>query len=159
MLHALQFPMVLANIDGVLAGTLAGICFMLVLGAIVVTAIRSGVAHASKEREFKHAERIKALEMGVPLDEHEQQSKYREGAFWISFWIGAAVPVAGVAAAAISITGGGIESNFAILVIWSGAAVIGASGVASAAWLMHSVGLRLGAARKASTATAAYPAH
>ncbi len=115
-----------------------------VCGAIIADCCTYfGCKHASKQRELEHAERIKAIEMGQDPDAHDEEKKYRNGVFWISWWIGFLTPLAAIAGATAA-TKEAELSAFTLFAVWSAATVIGVAGVASAAWLMHSCGARLG---------------
>ena len=59
--------------------------------------------HLSANRTVLHAERLRSIEAGLPLDVSDQtklQSKYMHNAFWISFWLAFGVPAAAFSAAA-----------------------------------------------------------
>ncbi len=71
-----------------------------VCGAIIaVGCTYFGCKHASKQRELEHVERIKAIEMGQDPDARDDEKKYRNGVFWISFWIGFIVPLVAIGGA------------------------------------------------------------
>jgi hypothetical protein len=117
-----------------------------------------GCKHASKQRELEHIERLKAIEMGQDPDARDEEKKYRNGVFWISFWIGLFVPLVAMAGATAATMEAEL-SSFTLFAVWSAATAIGVAGVASAAWLMHSCGARLGLIpKRESTGTIAYQA-
>jgi hypothetical protein len=119
------------------------ITFCIAGAVIAVGCTYFGCKHASKQRELEHIERLKAIEMGQDPDAHDEEKKYRNGVFWISFWIGFFVPLVATAGATAATMEANL-SSFTLFAIWSAVAVIGVAGVASAAWLMHSCGARLG---------------
>jgi hypothetical protein len=117
-----------------------------------------GCKHASKQRELEHIERLKAIEMGQDPDARDEEKKYRNGVFWISFWIGLFVPLVAMAGATAATMEAQL-SSFTLFGVWSAATAIGVAGVASAAWLMHSCGARLGLIpRREPMGTMAYQA-
>jgi hypothetical protein len=130
-----------------------------IAGAVVaVGCTYFGCKHASKQRELEHIERLKAIEMGQDPDARDEEKKYRNGVFWISFWIGFFVPLVAVAGATAA-TKEAQLSSFTLFAVWSAATAIGVAGVASAAWLMHSCGARLGfIPKRESTGAIAYQA-
>jgi hypothetical protein len=119
------------------------IAFFTAGAVIAVGCTYFGCKHASKQRELEHIERLKAIEMGQDPDARDEEKKYRNGVFWISFWIGLFVPLVAMAGATAATMEAEL-SPFTLFAVWSAATAIGVSGVASAAWLMHSCGARLG---------------
>ncbi len=96
-------------------------------------------SHAAKNRQFSHLERMKALEVGKPIEEAEPEgrsNKYLHNAFWIAFWIGAAVPISAMSAASSIMIQGQVKEFSLVLAIWICVAVISAFGVVSATALM-----------------------
>src|SRR5439155_23675908 len=92
-------------------------------------------------RKLLHAERMRAIETGHPLDMLDpgaQQAKYMHNAFWISFWLGFGVPAAAFGSAFESsshLSG----SHILGVVAWSGAALASIVAVAcSTALMVHS---------------------
>ncbi len=125
--------------------------------AISITVIVMGIKHATKERELYHAERMKALEQGVPLDEMEEDRRLRKGLMRLAFAIGVVVPICAVGSATGAVTGVGSGiSSTAVFLIWTAAAAVGVAGVASGAWLAQAILARSGDAsrRRSSTANA-----
>jgi hypothetical protein len=125
--------------------------------AIALTAIVTGIKHATKERELEHVERMKALEQGVPLEQMEEERRFRKGLLRLAFAIGAVVPICAVGSAtgAVAGLGSGVSST-AVFLIWTGAAAVGVAGVASGAWLAQAILGRLAApSRRTSSAAAA----
>ncbi len=95
----------------------------------------------AKSREFSHLERMKALELGQPVGPSEgekAQNKYLHNAFWISFWVGAGVPIAATSAASTIMVQTHIQDFGIILSIWICVAVISVASVACATALMIS---------------------
>ncbi len=73
----------------------AWIPILAILSACPIVALSLG--HARTKRELLHAERIRAIEAGLPWQEPEQESaksgaKFMHNAFWISFWLVFTVP-------------------------------------------------------------------
>lgn len=103
--------------------------------AILVLAFR----HVRFTREKLHAERLKMIEAGYPLEEPEstqRRQKYMHNAFWISFWMVFGVPSAAFSAAA-SVSDRLGHSGF-LLAIWIGASLASIAAVVCAAVLMMS---------------------
>jgi hypothetical protein len=95
----------------------------------------------AKSREFSHLERMKALELGQPAGPSEAekcQNKYLHNAFWISFWVGAGVPIAATSAASAIMIETHLQEFRIILSIWICVAVISVASVACATSLMIS---------------------
>jgi hypothetical protein len=139
-----------------------GIMVVLIVAAVMavpITAIVTGVKYATKERELQHAERIKALEHGVPLDDIEEERRFRKGIMRLAGGIGVAVPICAVGAATGAVIGmGGDATSMVVFLIWTAAGSVGVAGVASGAWLAQGAIHRLGPqTRRAGTATSPYP--
>jgi hypothetical protein len=128
--------------------------------AVPITAIVTGIKYATKERELAHAERMKALEHGVPLDDIEEERRFRKGIMRLAAAIGVAVPICVVGAATGAVLGlGNSVATITVFLIWTGAASVGVAGVASGAWLAQGAMMRLGpGSRRSSQASAAYRA-
>lgn len=97
---------------------------------------------ATENRKLLHAERMRSLEAGIPLNPPEQinvQAKFMHNAFWISFWI-----VFGVPSAAFSAASAASHENGSLglrIVIWIGSALASIAAVVCATILMiHSRG-------------------
>ena len=89
-------------------------------------------------REYLHAERMKTLELGMPLEPPEQtnvQAKFMHTAFWISFWIVVGVPSAAFSAASTMCReiGGNVGLG---VVVWVGAVLASIGAVVCATILM-----------------------
>jgi hypothetical protein len=88
-------------------------------------------------RQLLHAERMRSLEAGLPLEAPEEaklQSKFQHNAFWISFWMVFTVPPAALSAASAS-----TQTNEYLalsIVIWITAGAVGIAAVVCAAVLM-----------------------
>ena len=105
-------------------------------GAVAITAIITGINFATKERQLQHAERMKALEQGVPLDDIEEERRFRKGIMRLAAAIGVAVPICAVGSATGAVIAMGSDATtMVVFLIWTGAASVGVAGVASAAWL------------------------
>lgn len=88
-------------------------------------------------REKLHAERLKMIEAGYPLEEAEstkRRQQYMHNAFWISFWMVALVPSAAFSAAATATDRRELAGY--IIAIWIGASVASVAAVVCAAVLM-----------------------
>ncbi len=102
---------------------------------IVVLLLR----HARNNRELLHAERIRAIEAGLPWQEPEPESakpgaKFVHNAFWISFWLVVSVPSAAFSGAS---AGTKYADQLAIAIAaWSAAGLASIAAVAGAATLM-----------------------
>lgn len=100
-----------------------------------------GIRQAAKSRDLEHLQRMKALELGRTTDPSEAekyQSKYQHNIFWISFWIGAGVPIAATSAASSVILQTHLQDFGIILAIWICVAVISVASVVCATILMIS---------------------
>jgi formate hydrogenlyase subunit 3/multisubunit Na+/H+ antiporter MnhD subunit len=92
-----------------------------------------------RNRELAHLERLKAIESGQPTGPSEvekNQSKFLHNVFWISFWIGAGVPIAATSAAASVLIQARTQEFPVVLAIWIGVAVISVASVICATTLM-----------------------
>ena len=86
----------------------------------------------AKSREMAHLERMKALEVGQPIGPSEAekcQAKYLHNIFWISFWIGAVVPVAATSAVGSVMVQVGLHDFAIILAMWICVAIISVASV------------------------------
>jgi hypothetical protein len=138
-----------------------GIMVVLIVAAVMavpITAIIVGVKHATKERELAHAERMKALEKGINLDEIEEERRFRRGMMRLAFGIGVVVPICAVGAATGAVTGmGSAATSMIVFLTWTCAAAIGVAGVASGAWLAQAAATRFRGARGENRSAAPYP--
>jgi hypothetical protein len=138
-----------------------GVMVVLIVAAVMavpITAIVTGVKYATKERELQHTERLKALEHGVPLDDIEEERRFRKGIMRLAAGIGIAVPICAVGSATGAVIGLGATSSLVVFLIWTAAGSVGVAGVASGAWLAQGAINRLGPqSRRAGTATSPYP--
>jgi hypothetical protein len=137
-----------------------GIMVVLIVVAVMavpITAIIVGVKHATRERELAHAERLKALEKGINLDEVEEERRFRRGMMRLAAGIGIVVPICAVGAATGAVTGmGATASGVMVFLIWTCAASIGVAGVASGAWLAQAAATRFKGARGENRSAAQY---
>ena len=112
--------------------------------AIVVLSLR----HARAKRELLHAERIRAIEAGLPWEspplspatkpESAQPpgAKFMHNAFWISFWIVSGVPGAAFSAASAATKEFHADQLAIGIAAWSAAAVASVAAVVCATTLM-----------------------
>jgi hypothetical protein len=142
-------------------GMSTGVMVVLIVAAVMavpITAIVVGVKHATKERELAHAERLKALEKGINLDEIEEERRFRRGMMRLAAGIGVVVPICAVGAATGAVTGmGSGATTVMVFLIWTCAASIGVAGVASGAWLAQAAATRFKGASGESRRSASYP--
>ena len=93
--------------------------------------------HARANRELLHAERLRAIEVGLPWQEPESAkpgAKFMHNAFWISFWLVVSVPSAALSGAS---AGTKYADQLAIVVaVWSAAALASIAAVVCATTLM-----------------------
>ncbi len=116
----------------------AWIAIVAILGAcaIVVLSLR----YARANRELLHAERMNAIEAGLPWQEPESVSesaqpgaKFMHNAFWISFWVVVTVPGAAFSAASAVTT----DFHIAIgIAAWGAAALASVAAVVCVTTLM-----------------------
>jgi len=95
----------------------------------------------AKSREMTHLERMKALEVGQPIGPSEAeigQAKYLHNIFWISFWIGAVIPVAATSAVSSVMVQVGLHDFSIILAMWICVAIISVASVVCATVAMIS---------------------
>jgi uncharacterized membrane protein YbhN (UPF0104 family) len=133
---------------------------IIAVAAVTITAIVTGISHANKIRELQHAERMKALERGIPLDELEEERRFRKGILLLAFGIGVVVPVCAAGAATGAVTGmGSHATSMIVFLICTGASAVGVTAVASGAWLAQGAITRLspGSRRSTAPATSPYP--
>ncbi len=110
--------------DLTLAGIIAGgvvLVLMIVVGLPVVLSMRQ----AARNREFEHAERLKALELGRPLPGDpatDGATTHRDNR--IGLWV--PLGALGIALGAMNSTG---DSTAAVVVIWAAAGAVGVTGV------------------------------
>jgi hypothetical protein len=109
----------------------AAFCALLVLFVVLL------LRHLRFTREKLHAERLKMIDAGYPLEEPEstrRRQQYMHNAFWISFWMVALVPSAAFSAAASATDR--MELAGYIIAIWIGASAASVAAVVCAAVLM-----------------------
>lgn len=112
---------------------------------IVVLLIR----YARAKRELLHAERIRAIEAGLPWQEPksaqpesaqpesaEPGAKFMHNAFWISFWVVVSVPSASFSAAATATKELHVDQLALGIAAWSAAALVSVAAVVCATTLM-----------------------
>ena len=107
------------------------------VSALLVLFIVLLLRHLRFTREKLHAERLKMIEAGYPLEEAEatkRRQQYMHNAFWISFWMVALVPSAAYSAAATATDRGELAGY--MLAIWIGASAASVAAVVCAAVLM-----------------------
>ncbi len=115
-----------ATIATVVGATLFVLCITLVYRLI----------HSS--RQFTHAERMRSLEVGTPLNPPEttnMREKAMHNAFWIAFWLGMGVPGSAFSAASTVTTQMNISLGL-IVAVWASAATASVTGVICATVLM-----------------------
>ena len=135
--HDAGLPPVIVAIGGIFI-VIAVLTIILLFAGFVLSLISK---QAAKSREFRHQERMKALEMGQaigPSETEKAQTKYLHNVFWICFWIGAAVPIATTSAASGVMMQQNLQGIGIILVIWLCVAAICISSVICATVLMVS---------------------
>jgi hypothetical protein len=98
---------------------------VVILLIVVALPVVLSMRHAARDREFQHAERLKALEMGRSLPgDPMHPGSYRSAGMGIGVW----VPIAAlVLALAASITSNGSET--AVAFAWVSAGSVGVTGV------------------------------
>lgn len=107
------------------------------VGALLILVIVLSLRHLRFTREKLHAERLKMIEAGYPLEEAEstkRRQQYMHNAFWISFWMVALVPSAAFSAAATATDRRELAGY--IIAIWIGASAASVAAVVCAAVLM-----------------------
>lgn len=113
--------------------TTAYLPLMLVFLAGVVPIVVMGIREKERKRRFEHDERLRALEMGIPLP--------GDSTWWVVVCIalGAVVPLGalGVALAATLKAPPWVHSGVSMAVVWAGAAAVGVSGIRAGAGLAH----------------------
>ena len=109
----------------------AAFCALLVLFIVLL------LRHLRFTREKLHAERLKMIDAGYPLEEAEstkRRQQYMHNAFWISFWMVFLVPSAAFFAAATATDRRELAGY--IIAIWIGASAASIAAVVCAAVLM-----------------------
>ena len=120
---------------------------MPLIGLIVATAVCAltilfivlFLRHLRFTREKLHAERLKMIEAGYPLEEAEstkRRQQYMHNAFWISFWMVFLVPSTAFSAAATATDRRELEGY--TIAIWISASAASVAAVVCAAVLMIS---------------------
>jgi hypothetical protein len=124
---------------------------------ITITVI--GIKYATHERDLLHAERLKAIEKGILLDDVEDERRFRKGLLRLAFSIGVVVPIcaAGAATGALSAMGSGV-AGISVFLICSAAAAVGVAGVASGAWLALAIMTRFNSTARRTSQTPSSPA-
>jgi hypothetical protein len=117
---------------------LLGIAVAVFVGIIVLPMMVLVLRYVYHSRQLQHTERMKAIEVGYPLEAGEAsktQAKYLHNTFWISFWIGFGVPAAafGAASSAERVIAGNLGLGIAI---WVSAAAASMAAVICATVLM-----------------------
>ena len=107
------------------------------VGALLILFIVLLLRHLRFTREKMHAERLKMIEAGYPLEEAEstkRRQQYMHNAFWISFWMVALVPSAAFSAAATATDRRELAGY--LIAIWISASAASVAAVVCAAVLM-----------------------
>ena len=91
---------------------------------IIIVPTAMGIKHARFLREVEHAERMRAMELGRPLDEDETWTPAG-----IVVTIGAGVPVASMLIAWLASRSYGIAGGSVVESIWKMAGMVGLGGV------------------------------
>ncbi len=117
------------------------ITILAILGGctIVVTIVVLSLRHARAVRELSHAERIRAIEAGLPWEEPESAqagAKFMHNAFWISFWVVVTVPGAAFSAASAVTKEFHVDQLAIGIAAWSAAALASVAAVVCATTLM-----------------------
>ncbi len=103
---------------------IVGAAVVLVLMIVVALPVVLSMRHAARDREFQHAERLKALEMGQPLPgDPAAEDPHGDGGTKIGVW----VPL-GALAIALAATRGAGDSPAAVA-NWVAAGSVGVAGV------------------------------
>jgi hypothetical protein len=113
-----------------------GIAILLLVVFFLVLLFR----HLTSVRQLTHAERVKTLDAGFPLEPAEElkaHGKYMHNAFWISFWMVFSVPAAALSAASTA-SAKVNESTVLMAIIWTGGATASIAAIAGATVLMLS---------------------
>jgi hypothetical protein len=101
------------------------IAVVAILLIVVALPVVLNMRQAAKDREFQHAERLKALEMGRPLPgETAIVGSPKVAGAGVGVWV--PISALGIALAA---TGGSVESQAADVAIWVSAGCVGVTGV------------------------------
>lgn len=108
-----------------------------ILSACPIVAL--SLRHARSNRELLHAERMRAIEAGIPWQEPEAESdkpgaKFMHNAFWISFWLVVSVP--GAAFSGASAATNEVDQSAISIIAWIAAALVSIAAVVGAATLM-----------------------
>ncbi len=122
----------------VILAVIATLTILLLFVGFVLSLISRQVA---KSREFRHQERMKALEMGQaigPTEADKCQKTYLSNVFAISFFIGAGVPIAVTVAASAVMIHQNLDGLGILLAIWICVVAISISSVVCATILMIS---------------------
>lgn len=115
----------------------AWIPILAILSACPIVAL--SLRHARTNRELLHAERMRAIEAGMPWQDSEAESdkpgaKFMHNAFWISFWLVVSVP--GAAFSGVSSGTKYVDQPAIAIIAWIAAALVSIAAVAGAATLM-----------------------
>lgn len=124
----------------VLLGVAGGVSLLLLVVFFLVLLFR----HLASVRQLTHAERMKTLEAGFPLEPAEEMkahAKFMHNAFWISFWLVFSVPAAALSAASTATTKVN-GSTTLTAIIWTGGAAASIAAVVGATVLMLSTRAR-----------------
>ncbi|APW62534.1 hypothetical protein [Paludisphaera borealis] len=111
--------------DAFSLSVLAALAAVAILMIVVALPVVLSMRHAAKDREFQHAERLKALEMGRPLPGESTPEYSPKGA---GTGIGVWVPICALGIALAATTDSN-NSEAADVAIWVSAGCVGMTGV------------------------------
>jgi hypothetical protein len=110
--------------DLTLAGIIAGAVVLVVMICVGLPVVLS-MRQAARNREFEHAERLKALELGRPMPgDRATEVATRNTHNGIVLWV--PLGALGIALGAMNSTG---DSTAAVIAIWAAAGAVGVTGV------------------------------
>jgi hypothetical protein len=114
-------------------------------GAVLLGLTIASLRSAARDRQMRHAERLKAIENGLILDDLDEERRIRSGMLKLAAGLGILVPLVAVvcAAAAVINMPTQVTSTAAVFLIWTGAASICVAGIVSGAWLANATMTRL----------------
>ena len=127
------------------------------VGLVVLTSAFVSLRRSAREREMRHAERLRALEHGLVLDELDEERQIRRGMLKLATGLGIVVPIAAIACAAAAVVNMPTQaiSTLTVFLIWTGAAAVGLAAVVSGAWLANATLTRLRPENRSSASASA----